>query len=90
MFFKLLDCNWIVNPFWKVGLDLDLDQSQICDGFGLDWQSQKIGLSKSLAVDTFRQITANTETTTNEGVLCARKNVIATSFLSTISSINIK
>jgi len=30
-------------------LDLDLDcQSYICDGFGLDWQSKKIGLSNSL------------------------------------------
>jgi hypothetical protein len=30
-------------------LDLDLDcQSPICDGFGLDCQSKKIGLSNSL------------------------------------------
>ncbi len=33
-----LDLDWIVNPFWKVDLDC---QSHICDGFGLDWQSEK-------------------------------------------------
>jgi hypothetical protein len=42
-----LDLDWIVNPFWKVDLDLDW-QSHICDGFGLDLQSKKIGLSNSL------------------------------------------
>ncbi len=32
-------------------LNLDLDcQSNICDGFGLDWQSKIIGLSNSLLV----------------------------------------
>jgi hypothetical protein len=30
-------------------VDLDLDwQSHICDGFGLDWQSKKIGLCNTL------------------------------------------
>ncbi len=47
LFSKLLDCDWIVYPFWKVDLDLDW-QSHICEGFGLDWQSKKIGLSNSL------------------------------------------
>ncbi len=44
-----LDLDWIVNPFWKVDLDLDW-QSHISDGFGLDWQSKKIGLSNSLDI----------------------------------------
>jgi len=43
-----LDLNWIVNPFRKSDSDLDC-QSHICDGFGLDGQSKKIGLSNSLA-----------------------------------------
>jgi len=43
---KHMDLDWIVDPFWKVDLDLDW-QSHICDGFGLDWQSKKIGLSNS-------------------------------------------
>ncbi len=38
--------DWIFNPFWKVDFDLDC-QSHICDGFGLAWQSKKIGLSNS-------------------------------------------
>jgi len=37
----------IVNPFWKLDLDLDY-KSHNCDGFGLDWQSKKIRLSNSL------------------------------------------
>ncbi len=45
-----LDLDWIVNPFWKSDLDLDC-QSHICDWFGLDCQSKKIGLSNSLLPD---------------------------------------
>jgi len=43
-----LDLDWIVNPFWKLDLDLDC-QSHICVGFGLDldW----IGLSISLTTN---------------------------------------
>jgi len=38
-FYNELDCDWSVNPFWKVDLDC---QSQITCGFGLDWQSEKM------------------------------------------------
>ena len=44
-----LDLEWIVNPFCKVDLDLDC-QSYISDGFGLDWQSKKFGLSNTLSI----------------------------------------
>ena len=52
-----LDLDWIVNPFWKVDLDLDC-QSYICDGFGLDWQSKKIKLSNTL-IDCSTKCTYN-------------------------------
>ncbi len=48
-----LDLDWIVNPFWKLDLDC---QSYISDGFGLDWQSKKIGLSNSLEITYISRI----------------------------------
>jgi len=35
-----LDLDWIVEPLWKVNLDLDC-QPHFCDGCGLNWQSKK-------------------------------------------------
>ncbi len=42
-------CHYIFPKAAELWLDLDLDwQLNICNGFGLDWQSKRIELSNSL------------------------------------------
>jgi len=50
------DLDWIVNPVWELDLDC---QSHICDGFWLDWQSKKIGLSNSLILGNALRASSN-------------------------------